>query len=98
MNARFKLTLLTSLLVVAFLCASTVGTQALKLGDIVKVGGIAYIVDTFGDQINDFVNKLTANKNVSTTQATKVVPIISFGGGGYIGASQIIAATNNVDK
>ena len=98
MSAKVKLTLLTLVLVAAFLCSSTVSTQAIKLGDILKVGGVAFIVDKFGDQINSFVNTVTANKDAGTKEATKVVPIISFGGGGYIGAVQIIGAKKNVDK
>jgi hypothetical protein len=68
------------------------------LGDVAKVGGVGFVVDKFGPQINSFVNKLTANKNVGTQQATKVVPIISFGGGGYIGAAQVMGTKSNVAK
>ena len=68
------------------------------LGDVVKVGGVGFVVDKFGSQINKFVNTLTANKNVGTTEATAVVPIISFGGGGYIGAAQVMGTKANVAK
>lgn len=98
MSAKVKLTLLTLVLAAAFLCTSTVSTQAIKLGDIIKVGGVAFVVDKFGDQINKFVNTITANKDAGTTEATRVVPIISLGGGGYIGAVQIIGAKENVEK
>lgn len=98
MSARAKLALVTSVLVVALLLSTLVSTQAFKLGDIIKVGGVAFIVDRFGSQINSFVNKITANKNAGTTEATKVVPILSLGGGGYIGAVQVIGAKDNVDK
>lgn len=97
MSARAKLTLISVCLVVAFM-ASTITTQAGFLGDIVKVGGVGFVVDKFGGQINSFINKLTANKNLSTTEATDVVPIISFGGGGYIGAVQVIGSKDNVEK
>ena len=95
MKSRF-----TVLMVAACVAAALFGlsAQAIKLGDIVKVGGIAFVVDKFGDQINSFVNKLTANKNAGTTEATAVVPILSLGGGGYIGAAQVIGAKENVDK
>lgn len=88
----------TILLVGAILAGTTVATQAIKLGDIIKVGGVAFIVDKFGSQINDFVNKVTANKNAGTTEATNVVPILSLGSGGYIGAVQVIGSQENVDK
>ena len=98
MSARIKLAIISLLLVVALVAAMGPGTQAGLLGDIVKVGGVGLVVDKFGPQINDFINKLTANKNLSTEEATAVVPIISFGGGGYIGAVQVIGAKENVDK
>jgi len=97
MNARFKLALISTLLMVA-LVSTTINTQAIKLGDIIKVGGIAVIVDKFGDQINKFVNTVTANKNLGTDEATAVVPILSLGGGGYIGAVQVIGTKENVEK
>jgi len=98
MFQRSKLTLLSLFLVVVLLAGTAVSTQSALLGDIGKVVGIGFIVDKFGSQINDFVNKITANKNAGTTEATKVVPILSLGGGGYIGAVQVIGAQENVDK
>ena len=88
----------TVLLVAAIILSMAAATYAGLVGDIVKVGGIAWVVDKFGKQINDFVNKLTANKNVSTTEATAVVPILSLGSGGYIGAAQVMGTKANVDK
>jgi len=97
MSAQVKLTIVSLLLVIA-LVASISGTQAGLLGDIVKVGGIGVVVDKFGPQINDFINKLTANKNLGTEEATAVVPIITLGSGGYIGAVQVIGTKENVAK
>lgn len=98
MSARAKLTLVSLCLVIAFTITAGISSQAALLGDLLKVGGVGFVVDKFGGQINDFVNKLTANKNLSTDEATNVVPIISLGGGGYIGAVQIIGAKQNVEK
>jgi hypothetical protein len=98
MSARAKLSLVSLCLIAALLVSMGMGTQAGLLGDIVKVGGVGLVVDKFGPQINDFINKLTANKNLGTEEATAVVPIISFGGGGYIGAVQVIGTKDNVEK
>lgn len=98
MNARIKLMLISAILVVMFVATTAVNTQAFKLGDLVKVGGVAFVVDKFGDQINKFVNTMTANKNLGSDEATAVVPILSLGGGGYIGAVQVIGAKENVEK
>jgi hypothetical protein len=98
MKAEVKLGLVALCLVVALLASTAVMTQAGLLGDVVKVGAVGLIVDKFGPQINTALNKVTANKNLSTDEATAVVPIISLGGGGYIGAVQVIGAKENVEK
>lgn len=98
MNAEVKLGLVALALVVALLASTALMTQAGLLGDVVKVGAVGLVVDKFGPQINTALNKVTMNKNLSSHEATKVVPIISLGGGGYIGAVQVIGAQDNVDK
>ncbi len=95
MKARVKL---VSLVLVGLMGFAAAGSFAGLVGDIVKVGGVALVVDKFGGQINKFINGLTLNKNLGSTEATKVVPILSLGGGGYIGAVQVIGAQANVDK
>ena len=95
MNTRAKRLFLVAAVIVSLTAAVCYGSL---IGDIAKVGGVGLIVDKFGKQINTFVNTLTANKNVGTQQATKVVPIISLGGGGYIGAAQVMGTKGNVAK
>ncbi|MHB9036010.1 MAG: hypothetical protein ACYC64_05040 [Armatimonadota bacterium] len=95
MNTRLNRLLVVAAVIVSLTAVVSYGSL---VGDIVKVGGVGIIVDKFGKQINSFVNKLTANKNLGAQQATKVVPIISFGGGGYIGAAQVIGMKANVAK
>ncbi len=98
MSAQVKLTIVAMMLVVALVVSMGPVSQAGLLGDIVKVGGIGLVVDKFGPQINSFINKLTANKNLGTDEATAVVPIITLGSGGYIGAVQVIGTKENVAK
>jgi hypothetical protein len=73
-------------------------TQAFGLGDILKVGGIAILVDKFAGPLNSFVNTLTFNHGAGTDYATKVVPILSFGNGGYIGAAQVSGTQEQIDR
>lgn len=75
-------------------------TQAfsLNLGSILKVGGVGILVDRFGGQINDFLNKILAQNNLSTTYTTKVVPIVSIGTNGYIGAAQVTGPASEVER
>lgn len=82
----------------AALLAASIASFAGLPGDILKGGGIAFVVDKFGAQINNFINKLTANKNIGTAEATAVVPILSLGSGAHIGAAQVIGAKENVEK
>lgn len=98
MKAEIKLGLVALCLVVALLGSTALTTQAGLLGDVAKVGIVGLAVDKFGPQINSALNKVTANKNLSTDEATNVVPIISLGGGGYIGAVQVIGAKQNIEK
>jgi len=72
--------------------------NAFKLGDLIKVGGVIYIVDKFSTNINDFINKLLVNKGLEVKETTKVVPILSVGEGAYIGACQVSGDKSDVDK
>lgn len=102
MQSKMK-RLISSLLVATLLAGSAVATTnafdlGRVLGGVVKVGGIGYVVDRFSDQLNSFINKLMMKNNVETEYATKVVPIISLGDSGYIGAAQVIGPQSRVDQ
>lgn len=94
-----KKNVVISLLVFCLLSVAVVPvTQAFGLGDILKVGGIAIIVDKFSGPLNSFINTLTAKHGAGSDYATKVVPIITFGSGGYVGAAQVMGSQELVDK
>lgn len=99
-----KKKLLATVMVVSIATLSTGAlvntTQAfsLNLGSILKVGGVGILVDRFGGQINDFLNKILAQNNLSTTYTTKVVPIVSVGTNGYIGAAQVTGPASEVER
>lgn len=73
-------------------------TQAFNFGDILKVGGIGFVVDKFSKPLNSFINTLMFKHGGGTDYATKVVPIITFGSGGYIGAAQVTGDPELVEK
>ena len=56
------------------------------------------MVDRYSDQLNNFINKLMRENDVEASYATKVVPIISVGDKGYIGAAQVIGPQAAVDE
>ncbi|MBM3496141.1 MAG: hypothetical protein FJX72_17750 [Armatimonadetes bacterium] len=65
------------------------GVAGAQLGSVLKGGAVAVAVSKYGKQINDAINQLTGQKNVGNRQATKVVPILSIGDGGHVGAVQV---------
>ena len=56
------------------------------LGGAAKIGGIGIVVNKFGPQIDSFLN------------TTKVVPIISIGTKGYIGAAQVTGPASSIEE
>lgn len=64
----------------------------------IKIFGIGYVVKQFGGDINNFVNNLADQRGVKWEGATKVVPIISVGQGGYIGAAQVAGEPSRVER
>jgi len=64
--------------------------SALDIGSAVKLFGIGFAVKQFSGQINSFLNTALAQHNARIEDATKVVPIISIGNGGYVGAAQVM--------
>lgn len=69
------------------------------LGKIIKIGGMALLVQQFGKDMNSGLNKLTGHKD-STKVKTKVVTILSvgIGRGNAIGAAQVMGPPALVDK
>lgn len=86
---RQSVVLVAVLMAAVLLFTWTVPAQALGLGDALKVFGIGYAVKHFGPQINSFINSILAQRGIAWEGTTKVVPIVSVGRGGYIGAAQV---------
>lgn len=93
-----KKRIVACLLAVCLVLSAVPAAQAFGLGDILKVGGIGFIVDKFAKPLNNFINTLMAKHGAGTDYATKVVPIISFGSGGHIGAAQVTGPQELVDQ
>jgi hypothetical protein len=69
-----------------------------QLGDVLKGGAIALVVDRFSGDIDRFVNTLTGNDANNVRESTRVVPILSGGRGTYVGAVQVTGPKNLVDQ
>lgn len=76
----------------------TASVSAFGLGDILKVGGIGFLVDRMATPLNNFINGLMAKNGAGTDYATKVVPIVTVGSGGYIGAAQVTGDSDLVNQ
>ena len=99
---KWKKCCIASMLSVSLMSAVTMQTtQAFSLGSlggVLKVGGIAILVDQFAGPLNNFINTLTAKNGVSSDYATKVVPVITVGTGTYAGAAQVSGPQALVDQ
>lgn len=93
--------IVTAVLVSALAFGGIIGAnqaQAINLGGLLKLGGVTYVVDKFGSEIDSFLNKILRQNNMSTIYSTKVVPIVSVGQGGYVGAAQVTGPTEELDR
>ena len=72
--------------------------QAGLLDKVLKGGAVGYVVDATAPALNNGINAVTAKYGVSTTDATKVVPIISVGDGSRAGAAQVSGPQAKVDQ
>lgn len=98
MNSLKKIVVVSLLVVSLFSLSAVPAVQAFSLGDVLKVGGIGILIDKFSGQLNGFINTLTFKHGAGSDYATKVVPILSFGGGGYIGAAQVIGTQELINR
>lgn len=87
-----------AVLAVTALTAPIAAHARLDLGNILLGGGIAFAVTQFGDEVNDFINKITGNKDDNADRVTRVVPIISAGQGTYLGAAQVAGPRYDVQR
>ncbi len=91
----------------AFVLGIAVGPQPARgidlgntLGSLIKLFGIAWVVDRFADDIDSTINKVLRQKEAEIEGATKVVPILRIGegGGAAVGAAQVMGPAVQVDK
>lgn len=86
MSRRFVAVLVLITFIVAF---GSVVAYGVGIGSAIKLFGIGWVVSKFGGQINSFINTGLGQRGITWEGTTKVVPILSIGRGGYIGAAQV---------
>lgn len=95
MHGRIKIALVLILTMVISFGAGLITAHG---QNIIKGAIVLTLVNTYGKQLNDGINKLTGNKNLSPGTATKVVPIFSIGQGAYLGAAQVAGQDTDLAK
>lgn len=68
------------------------------LKDAVKVAGVGLLVDKIAKPLNDFINQLMLTHGAPNRETTKVVPILTVGKEGHIGAAQVCGPAELVDQ
>ncbi|MBR1590143.1 MAG: hypothetical protein IJ657_03620 [Acidaminococcaceae bacterium] len=72
-------------------------TKLNEWGDLLKEKGVAMVLDHFSGQINDYVNEKAPLK-IEQGYETKIVPVVTIGSKGYIGAAQISGPKDKVEQ
>ena len=80
------------------LALATGAPARISLGDILKVTGIAWLVSQYDEQIDSFITSALGEREAAAKGATKVVPILSVGRGGYVGAAQVVGSPEHVQR
>lgn len=88
----------TVLAVFAAVALIPAAALAFDIGDVIKILGVGAAVKQFAGPINKFINKALGQRGAEVRGATKVVPIISVGRGGYIGAAQVVGVPESVKR
>jgi hypothetical protein len=66
-------------------------------GDMMKEKGVTMVLDHFSEKIDEYVNE-NAPLKIEKGCATKIVPVVTIGSKGYIGAAQVSGPKEQVDK
>lgn len=66
-------------------------------GDMLKEKGMTLALDHFSEKINEYVNEKAPFK-IENGHETKIVPVVTVGSKGYIGAAQICGPKEQLDK
>ncbi len=68
-----------------------------ELSDMLKEKGLTLALDHFSGKINDYVNE-NAPFRIEEGYETKIVPVVTVGSKGYIGAAQICGPKEQLEK
>lgn len=78
-------------------CTTTVQAGSI-LTKAIKGAAIGFIVTKTAGPLDKFINTVTLRHGMQSSQATKVVPILSVGEKGYVGGAQVCGPKVQVDR
>jgi hypothetical protein len=88
-----------SILLALALCLAGGTALALNLGEaVLKTVTVGVVVNAIAGPANKAINTLTLNRKVPAGVSTKVVPVLSLGEKGYVGAVQVAGSEGPVQK
>jgi hypothetical protein len=67
-------------------------------GNLLKIAGFGFLVNHFGGQINNFINKALGQRGIQREGMTKVVPVVRIGRASAVGAVQVVGPQEQVQK
>ena len=86
-------------LICGFIFGNAMASVSAGIFDKVLKGGlVGVVVDATAPQIDKAINAITAKHGLSSTYATKVVPIVAIGDGSRAGAAQVSGPQELVDQ
>jgi hypothetical protein len=89
----------SGIMLVLALCAVCGAALALNLGEaVLKTVTVGVVVNAIARPADKAINTLTLNRKVPAGASTKVVPVLSLGEKGYVGAAQVAGSQSLVDK
>jgi len=87
------------LLLAVAVCLASGSALAVSLGEaVVKTVAVGAVVNAVANPADKAINTLTVNRKVPAGSSTKVVPVLSVGEKGYVGAAQVAGSQDLVKK
>ncbi len=99
MDREMHMTRKTGIILAFALCLAGGTALALNLGEaVLKTVTVGVVVSAISGPADKAINTLTLNRGVPAGASTKVVPVLSVGEKGYVGAAQVAGSQSLVSK
>jgi hypothetical protein len=90
------------ILTLLLLCTTILTSFSFDLKDVLRQGlkaaGVSALVRSMGPELDKFINSILSSKGAQNREATRVVPVITFGDSTAVGAVQITGDKDLIKK